>query len=195
MKNKFILIVFVTAIIIVGGFYFIKNSNKSVVSNKPAVDNDSVVNETTPKTENNNKDASSICDIFSKEEIASITGLNITSTKVFTMGENIKNSNCGYYINGSKVAAALSIGLYEGDASQEKVKYEDEKRFNGWRMGTDNRIPMEHFITYNEVQQLNDIYLIVGPDKFYRIALFSLSELESRQMIELAAQIATKISQ
>ena len=57
----------------------------------------------------------------------------------------------------------------------------------------DNEIPMDHFITYNEVQQLNDIYLIKGPSEFYRISLFSLSAVNSSKMKSLAIKVAEKI--
>jgi hypothetical protein len=53
---------------------------------------------------------------------------------------------------------------------------------------------MENFITYNEVQQLNDIYLITGTNEYYRITLHSLSMLNGAQMESLALQIVEKIN-
>lgn len=186
MKNtKLIIIGTILIALTVVGFYFKNNVSKTVVNNN------SIINSQT--TENTKKDVTTICDTFPKEEIASITGLNITSTKVFTMGEDIENSNCGYYVDGRTVAAALSIGLYKGDASKQKERYQDPVVFKGWRVLTNNDITMDHFITYNEVQQLNDIFLIKGPNEFYRISLFALSALRGGQMIDLGVKIASKI--
>jgi len=190
MNNKYILIGAVVIVLAGGGLYVSRNTNKNVVDT-------SVVNEDISLKENviskSPKQESTICDRFPKEEVASITGLNITSTKVFSMGEEIENSNCGYYIDGKTVASALSIGVYKGDVSKQKEKYQDPVVFRGWRVLTDKTISMDHFITYNEVQQLNDIYLIKGPQEYYRITLFSLNALKSGQMFDLALKVAEKI--
>lgn len=190
MNIKYILIGVVVIALAGGGLYVSRNTNKNVVDTSVVKEDislkENVISET-PKQE------TTICDKFSKEEIASITGLNITSSAVFSLKNAMENTSCGYYIDGRNVAHALSIGLYKGDILKQIERYNDPIVFKGWRVLTDNEIPMDHFITYNEVQQLNDIYLIKGPQEYYRISLFSLSALKSGQMFALALKVAEKI--
>lgn len=191
MNIKYILIGLVVIALAGGVFYISNRPTENAVDSKPIVKDDTSQKEdVVPETP---KQESTICDEFPKNEVASVTGLNITSTKVFTMGEEIENSNCGYYIDGKTVASALTIGVYKGDVSKQKEKYQNPVVFRGWRILTDKTIPMDHFITYNEVQQLNDIYLIKGPQEYYRISLFSLSAVKSGQMFDLALKVAEKI--
>jgi len=189
-NSKIILVGVIIIAFVAGGFYF-KNNSQKTATETPTVNENNT--QTENQVENTKKEDSTICDTFPKEEIASITGLNITSSAVFSLKNAMENTSCGYYVDGRNVAYALSIGLYKGDISKQLERYNDPILFKGWRVLKDNEIPMDHFITYNEVQQLNDIYLIKGPSEFYRISLFSLSAVNSSKMKSLAIKVAEKI--
>jgi hypothetical protein len=193
MNKKFILFGAAVVLIAAGAFFVFKNSGKNNVANN------SSSSEIASKGENNLKEnantntgGSDICSTFSKESIASITGLDIVSAEIFSV-EGSQNSNCRYYVRGKSYAPVLVIGKYESDPLAEKQKYANEKYFPGWRVLTDSRIAMDNFITYNEVQQLNDVYLITGTSEYYRVTLYSLSMLSGSQMINLASHVAEKI--
>lgn len=191
MNNpKIILVGVIIIAFVAGGFYFKNNSQKTATETSNVNENNT---QTENQTENPQKEESTICDTFPKEEISSITGLNITSSAVFSLKNAMENTSCGYYVDGRNVAYALSIGLYKGDISKQLERYNDPILFKGWRVLKDNMIPIDHFITYNEVQQLSDIYLIKGPNEFYRISLFSLSAVNSGKMKSLAIKVAEKI--
>ena len=134
-----------------------------------------------------------LCAVFTKESVATVTGLDISSTDIYS-AEGSDNSNCRYFISSKKYAPIVSIGKYVGSAVAEKAKYDDGKTFKGWKTGTDARITMDHFITYNEGGQINDIFLITGKNEYYRISLYSLNVVKDDQLIGLASQVAKQIS-
>lgn len=138
--------------------------------------------------------AESVCTVFTKESIASVTGADIVSVDTYS-AEGLENYNCRYYIRSKRYAPILSIGQYMGSAEVEKKKYEDEKSFKGWKTVTDKQITMDNFITYNEGGKMNDIFLIKGKNEYYRISLYSLNVIKDEQMINLASQVAQKISE
>lgn len=192
--NKKIILVVVVAVIIVGGILIFKGPSddpshgNSTTGGVVPGDENKLAEDTNDEVLSDN-----ICKAFSKEYVATNTGLNIISAEVKS-GEGAKNSVCYYYVEGKSYAPVLTVGKYENNVETEKQKYANEKYYPGWRVLTDSRISMEHFITYNEVQQLNDIYLIKGENEYYRITLYSLQALRGSQMIELASQIISKIN-
>jgi hypothetical protein len=194
MKNpKIILIGAIIVVVAAVGVYLISgNSQKNVddgsLANESGVEN---AGENNVVDNNSIAKSGSICDIFPKEWVASITGLNIVSSQEYSVDGSI-NSNCRYYIKGKTYAPVLSISKYQADPELAKAKYGGEM-YKGWRAFTDSQIIMNNFITYNEVQQLNDIYLISGPNEYYRITLYSLSLLTGQQMENLAIQVSQKI--
>ena len=149
------------------------NSNKANSGSQPAVEG--------------------LCAIFTKESVAAATGLDISSTDIYS-AEGSDNSNCRYFISTKKYAPIVSIGKYAGSAVAEKAKYDDGKTFKGWKTGTDKRITIDHFITYNEGGQINDIFLVTGKNEYYRISLYSLNVVKDDQLIGLASQVAQQIS-
>jgi hypothetical protein len=191
MNNSKIIIIGVIIIVFVAGVFYFKNNSQKTVTETPAVTENNT--QTENQVENPSKKEPTICDTFPKEEIAIITGLNITSSAVFSLKNAMENTSCGYYVDGKEVAHALSIGLFKGDLSKQLERYNDPIVFRDWRVLKDDVIPMDNFITYNEVSQLNDIYLIKGPSEFYRISLYSLSAVSSGKMKSLAIKVVEKI--
>jgi hypothetical protein len=195
MKNpKIILIGAIMVVVAVVGVYLISGNNQKNVDDGSLANENGVENAEENNVADNNSivKSGSICDIFSKEWVASITGLDIVSADIFSV-KGSENFNCRYYIKGKTYAPVLIIGKYQADAELERIKYADQKYFKGWRVLTDSQITMNHFITYNEVQQLNDIYLISNPNEYYRITLYSLSLLTGPQMKNLAIQVSQRI--
>jgi hypothetical protein len=194
MKNsKIILIGAIIVVVAAVGVYLIsdnsqKNVDDSSLANENGVEN---IEENNVADSNSIVKSGSICDIFPKEWIASITGLNIVSAEDYSVGGSV-NFNCRYYIKGKTYAPVLSISKYQADPVLAKAKYGSEM-YKGWRALTDSQITMDNFITYNEVQQLNDIYLISGSNEYYRITLYSLSLLNGQQMENLAIQVSQRI--
>jgi hypothetical protein len=196
MKNqKIILTAAVVIVLAAGGFYLINNSSRK------AGDNSAAGNKTENKTEDDRSSDAEfiaqsdvICDIFPKEKISSSTGLDIVFADVYS-ADGSENSNCRYYINNGKTDyPVLSIGAYKDDPVEAKAKYGNETSFKGWQAARDDRITMDNFITYNKAQQLNDIFLITGSNGYYRITLYSPDALKDSQMIDLAAQVSSKIN-
>lgn len=191
MKNKIILAV-VAGVLVVGGILIFKSPSDDPSHGNSTTGGVAPGDENLLTEDNNEILSDNTCKAFSKEYVSTITGLNIVSTEAKS-GDGAKNSVCYYYTEDKKYTPTLTIGKYENDVATEKQKYANEKYYPGWRIITNNKISMEHFITYNEVQQLNDIYLIKGTNEYYRITLYSLKMLKGSQMIELASQIEQKI--
>lgn len=189
---KFLLMGIIILVVAGSGIYFVKHFNKTDLGSPVT---DKTITESENKAiENIDTGAFDICKVFPKEEIASIIGLDIDSAESYSV-EGTKNSNCRYHIRGEKYASVsvLSIGKYQSDPALAKAKYGNEILFKDWRVLTDNRMAMDNFITYNEVQQLSEIYLISGSNEYYRITLHSLELLNGSQMINLASRIAEKL--
>jgi hypothetical protein len=195
MKNTFIIVGVVGVVAAAGIIFTFRGPGKNTpdpLFPKTSPKNAPVEATKEPADSAPDTTALGICGTFPKESIASITGLDIVSASVYSV-EGSENSNCRYYIRGKSYAPVLSIGKYAGDTAKERQKYADTKYFKGWQVGTDPRITMEHFITFNEVRQLNDIYMIAGTSTYYRITLYSLSMLRGSQMVDLAVQISPKM--
>ena len=52
---------------------------------------------------------------------------------------------------------------------------------------------MDNLVTYNEVGQLSDIFLITGTDEYYRLTLYSYITIGSNEMVTLALQAEKEI--
>jgi hypothetical protein len=148
--------------------------------------------ETVVTDKNSNVAAGGLCGIFSKEFVASATGLNITAAETYaTTGGD--SSNCRYYIDGKKIAPVITIGKFKNDLEKEKQKYLEHPLFKGWRILKNDAISMDNLVTYNEVGQLNDIFLITAVDEYYRLTLYSFKNIGSNEMVTLALQVEKEI--
>jgi len=136
--------------------------------------------------------AEGICGIFTKEFVASATGLNITASETYVM-DGVESSNCRYYIDGKKIAPVITIGKFKNDLEKEKKKYLEHPLFKGWRIVENKDIKMENFVAYNEVGQLNDIFLITGTNEYYRLTLYSFKTIGSNEMVALALKAEKEI--
>lgn len=136
--------------------------------------------------------AEGICGTFSKEFVASATGLNITASETYAI-DGVESSNCRYYIDGKKIAPVITIGKFKNDLEKEKKKYTEHPLFKGWKMLKNDAISMDNLVTYNEVGQLNDIFLITGTNEYYRLTLYSFKTIGSNEMVTLALKVEKEI--
>lgn len=136
--------------------------------------------------------AEGLCGTFTKEFVALATGLNITAAETYSI-EGVESSNCRYYVDGKKIAPVITIGKFKNDLEKEKKKYLEHPLFKGWKILGNKEIAMENFVTYNEVGQLNDVFLITGINEYYRLTLYSFSKIGSNEMITLALQAEKEI--
>ena len=136
--------------------------------------------------------AEGICGIFTKEFVASATGLNITTAETYAI-EGVDSSNCRYYIDGKKIAPVITIGKFKNDLEKEKKKYTEHPLFKGWKILKNDAISMDNLVTYNEVGQLNDIFLITGTNEYYRLTLYSFKTIGSNEMVTLALKAEKEI--
>ena len=192
-----IAIVALLVIAIAGGIYFVSKGHQKSKENTglenvaPGNDKDQK-NVTNTDVSIKTNTAGDVCSQFPKESIASITGLDIVSAEIYQT--NVSDSTgCRYFIRGKAYAPVLTISKYNTDVTTEKQKYGNHPLFKDWRVGTNSEIPMEHFITYNEVQQLSEIYLLPESNMYYKISLYSLNALKSSQIVNLAAKLAVQI--
>jgi hypothetical protein len=133
-----------------------------------------------------------LCGIFTKEFVAATTGLNITAAETYAT-EGVDSSNCRYYTDAKKIAPVITIGKFKNDLEKEKQKYLEHPLFKGWRVLENKDIAMKNFVTYNEVGQLNDIFLITGTNEYYRLTLYSFKDIGSNEMVKLALQVEKEI--
>jgi hypothetical protein len=136
--------------------------------------------------------AQGICGIFTKEFVSAATGLNITTAETYAI-DGVDSSNCRYYIDGKKIAPVITIGKFKNDLEKEKKKYLEHPLFKGWMIKNNKEIAMENFVTYNEVGQLNDIYMITGTNEYYRLTLYSFKTIGSNEMVTLALKVEEEI--
>ena len=137
-------------------------------------------------------DAEGFCGIFTKESVASATGLDITSAENYSV-EGMENVSCRYYAGGKKIAPVITIGKFKNDLEAVKKKYLENPLFKGWKIIENKEIAMENFVTYNEVGQLTDIFLITGTNEYYRLTLYSFNTIGSKEMVTLALQVEKEI--
>jgi len=136
--------------------------------------------------------AEGLCGIFTKEFVASATDLNITAAETYAI-EGVESSNCRYYVDGKKIAPVITIGKFKNDLEKEKKKYLEHPLFKGWRILKNDAISMDNLVTYNEVGQLTDIFLITGTNEYYRLTLYSYTTIGTKEMVTLALQVEKEI--
>ncbi len=161
---------------------------------KKAEKNDSVEKSMGTVTADKSSEASAegICGIFTKDFVALATGLNITTAETYTI-EGVESSNCRYYVDGKKIAPVITIGKFKNDLEKEKKKYLEHPLFKGWRVLKNDAISMDNLVTYNEVGQLSDIFLITGINEYYRLTLYSYTTIGIKEMLILASQVEKEI--
>jgi hypothetical protein len=129
-----------------------------------------------------------ICGQFTKEFVENMLGLSllkIAKPKVDSL------YNCTYYFTDQPAGIGSYVML-----NLEYLNVENQKKGHemaGRTIKTDPRIPMKHFIVWQKDGLINEIYLVLGPEKFISINRSSGKVLDNEKDIEFAANLAKEI--
>ena len=128
-----------------------------------------------------------ICGQFTKDFIQNALGKPIISLEPSKIsGLNV----CTYYLDDSKKEYVM-LALDYLKMDNQKIGQEAMGR----KTEVSSKIPMRNMIAWQPDGFINDIYLVLGDEKFIRIERSSSSILTTDQLIGFAANIAKEISQ
>jgi len=129
-----------------------------------------------------------ICGQFTREFVENMLGLSVLRA------EPPKFSgvyNCRYYFSNEPAGIGTYIML-----SLDYLSVENQKKGHqlaGRTIKTDPRIKMEHFIVWQQDGLINEIYLVLSPQKFISINRSSGKVVNNEKDIEFAASLAKEI--
>ena len=128
-----------------------------------------------------------ICGQFTQDFIQNTLGKSVTSLESSkTSGLNV----CTYYLDDSKKEYVMLALDY--------LKMENQKigqEAMGRRTEVSSKIPMKNMVVWQPDGFINNIYLVLGDEKFIRIERSSSSILTADELVGFAANIAKEISQ
>ncbi|MDD4937878.1 MAG: hypothetical protein PHX34_02555 [Candidatus Shapirobacteria bacterium] len=125
-----------------------------------------------------------ICGQFTPEFISNNLGKKIIDTKEI---ESHPSYSCSYYWNEQRDYIMLTLNYLKSE--NQKTGQESLGR----TVKTENSIPMNNYIAYQENGIINSIYLILGDEKFISIKTSSDSDFSANELITFAANIAQAI--
>jgi hypothetical protein len=129
-----------------------------------------------------------ICGQFTKEFVENMLGLSllrIEKPKIDSL------YNCSYYFSDQPAGIGSYVML-----NLEYMNVENQKKGHqmaGRTIKTDPRIQMNHFIVWQKDGLINEIYLVLGPEKFLSINRSSGKVLDNEKDIQFAANLAKEI--
>ena len=129
-----------------------------------------------------------ICGQFTKEFVENMLGLSILKIEKPT---NDRLYNCKYFFSDQPAGTGTYVML-----NLEYLNAENQKKGHqmaGRTIKTDPRIQMKHFIVWQKDGLINEIYLVLGPEKFISINRSSGKVLDNEKDIEFAANLAKEI--
>ena len=127
-----------------------------------------------------------VCSELTSDFVSQVTGLQIKKTKDFS---NSTSMGCSYFTTDSETGPFVMVVV-------DFLNVEDQKtglKALGRTLKTDPRIKMDHFLTYQENGILNDIYLIMTPDKFVRVERSGVDIISDGHFIDFASSLVEKI--
>jgi hypothetical protein len=127
-----------------------------------------------------------VCSEVTPDFVTQVTGLQIKKTRDFS---NSTSTGCSYFMTDSESGQFVMVVV-------DFMNVEDQKtglKALGRTLKTDARIKMDHFLTYQENGVLNDIYLIMTPDKFVRVERSGVDVINEDKFIDFAASLVDKI--
>ena len=90
----------------------------------------------------------------------------------------------------------MPIGYRMGRLALEYLSVETQKKGHqmaGRTIKTDPRIAMEHFVVWQPDGLINEIYLVLGPEKFLSINRSSGKALDNEKDLQFAANLAKEL--
>lgn len=132
------------------------------------------------KIEDSFKDVKDLCTVMTKEKISSLLGKSIVKTQTFT---RTNSYTCEYYLSDKDF-----VGLH-----LEYMSVENQKKgleFLGYKITTDPKVSIDHFLAIQENGKINGSYLILRPDEYIRISRSSVQALTEEETINFMVKVA-----
>lgn len=129
-----------------------------------------------------------VCGQFTKEFVENMLGISVLRVEPPKSGGVY---NCRYYFSNEPAGIGEYIML-----SLDYLSVDDQKKGHqlaGRTIKTDSRIKMEHFIVWQQDGLINEIYLVLSPQKFISINRSSGKMVDNEKDIEFAASLANEI--
>ncbi len=129
-----------------------------------------------------------ICGQFTKEFVENMLGgslLRIEPPKIASI------YSCRYYFSDDPPGIGTYLWL-----NLEYLSVETQKKGHqmaGRTIKTDPRIAMEHFVVWQPDGLINEIYLVLGPEKFLSINRSSGKALDNEKDLQFAANLAKEL--
>jgi len=124
-----------------------------------------------------------ICGQFTKEFVENLTGQTITKIEPSKIPSIY---NCRYYFNDQDY---IWLNMDYLSVDNQKKGHEMMNR----TIKTDERIKMEHFVVWQGDGLINEIYLVLDPEKFISINRSSGQVLDNDKILEFAVKLANEI--
>jgi len=124
-----------------------------------------------------------VCAEFSKEWIQSATNKSIIKTERFDM---TGTHTCKYYV---KENSFITIHV-------EDLNVENQKKgavLLNRTVKQDSRIKMDHFVVWQGDNQINNIYLVLNPNRFVTVGRSDIEVINNEENIQLAIKVVERI--
>ena len=128
-----------------------------------------------------------ICGQFTSEFVAGLAGKAVIKTK---RPDTSSLYNCSYYFSGNEFDYVMLNLEYLSAANQQKGQ-----ESLGRRVEKREDIPMDNLVVWQEDGEINDLLLVLGPDKFIGIKRGSIQAMNNDQFLVFARALATEIKE
>ena len=179
MRNRVILF-FVFCVVFVVGLLLVRKSNAPTTVSYPS----------TPSPTELDKNirtftiGTDICGEFTKEWIQSVIGIQVIKTENFN---TVTTDVCNYFVSENSFVTIHHETL---NVAKQKQGLEFLDRI----LKTDPRIRMDHFIAWQQNDQINNIYLVLGTDEYISVSRSSTKAIDNEKNILLAVAVAQRIA-
>lgn len=179
MRNRVILF-FVICVVFVVGLLLVRKSNAPTTVSYPSTPNPTVLDKNI-KTFTIGTD---ICDEFTKEWIQSVIETQVIKTENFN---TVTTDVCNYFVSENSFVTIHHEAL---NVAKQKTGLVFLDRV----LKTDPRIGMDHFIAWQQNDQINNIYLVLGTDEYISVSRSSTKAIDNEKNILLAIAVADRIA-
>ena len=174
MRNRVILF-FVFCVVFVVGLLLVRKSNAPTTVSYPPTPNPTVLDKNI-KTFTIGTD---ICGEFTKEWIQSVIGIPVIKTENFN---TVTTDVCNYFVSENSFVTIHHETL-------NVAKQRTGLVFLDRVLKTDPRIGMDHFIAWQQNDQINNIYLVLGTDEYLTVSRSSTKAMDNEKNILLAVAV------
>ncbi len=179
MRNRVILF-FVFCVVFVVGLLLVRKSNAPTTLSYPPTPNPTELD----KNIRTFTIGTDICDEFTKEWIQSVIGIQVIKTENFN---TVTTDVCNYFVSENSFVTIHHETL-------NVAKQRTGLAFLDRVLKTDPRIGMDHFIAWQQNDQINNIYLVLGTDEYISVSRSSTKAIDNEKNIQLAIAVAGRIT-